>query len=50
VEKGGGDELEDLEIKKHPFSNFEELIGKGELTEARMIAGLYLAKNFLDQK
>lgn len=38
-----GDELEALEIVPYPFKKFEELITKGELTEARTIAALYLA-------
>lgn len=45
-----GDELEELEIVKCPFEKFEELIDSGQLTEARMIAALYLAKNFLGRK
>ncbi len=44
-----GDELEELEVIEHPLAKFEELIGSGQLTEARMIAALYMAKKFLDQ-
>ncbi|MBI3335687.1 MAG: ADP compounds hydrolase NudE [Candidatus Portnoybacteria bacterium] len=42
-----GDEAEELEVVPCPFSKFEELIDKGELSEARMITALYLAKRFL---
>ncbi len=42
-----GDELEPLEIIKHPLKEFEELIEKGDLQEARVITALYLAKNKL---
>lgn len=42
-----GDEEEILEVSYYPFDKFEELIDQGELTEARMIAALYLAKRFL---
>lgn len=42
-----GDEMEELEIIEYPFDNFEELIKEGELTEARMIAALYLTRTFL---
>lgn len=43
-----GDELEELDVVKHPFNKFESLIDTGEITEARMIAALYLAKRFLN--
>jgi|SRR3989344_4996855 len=42
-----GDEEENIEVVKIPFNDFEKLIEKGELNEARMIAALYLAKKFL---
>jgi len=45
-----GDELEELEIISYPFDRFEELITQGELTEARTIAALYLARNKLFTK
>lgn len=48
--KLSGDEEEALEIIKHPFGNFEELIKSEQLTEARMIAALYLAKSFLEKE
>lgn len=41
-----GDEEEVLEVIYYPFDKFEELIDQGKLTEARMIAALYLAKKF----
>lgn len=42
-----GDELEKPEVKKHPLKSFEDLISQGKLTEARMIAALFLARNYL---
>lgn len=42
-----GDEPEELEIVKYPFKDFEKLIEEKKLTEARMIAALYLAKRFI---
>ncbi len=45
-----GDEEEDLEVITHPFDRFEELINQGKITDARMIAALFLAKRFLSQK
>lgn len=43
-----GDELEELEVILYPFSKFEVLIDNGEITEARVIAALYLAKRKLN--
>jgi ADP-ribose diphosphatase len=48
--KKEGDELEKLEIRKYTFDKFEELIENGELTEARTIAALYLARRELKKK
>lgn len=42
-----GDELEKLKIVKFPLNKFEELIEKGKLTEARMVAALFLTRSFL---
>lgn len=42
-----GDEMEELEIIYYPFETFEELISQNKITEARMIAALYLTKRFL---
>lgn len=42
-----GDEEEKLEIVKHPFDSFEQLIDQGQITEARAIAALYLTRRFL---
>lgn len=42
-----GDEEEPLEVIKHPFDKFEELIDSSQLTEARAIAALYLARRFI---
>lgn len=47
VSKLQGDEEEAIEIVEYPFNQFEELIEKGELTEARMIAALFLARGVL---
>lgn len=43
-----GDEEEVLEVVYYSFDKFEELIDQGKLTEARMIAALYLARKFLN--
>ncbi|MBI3379419.1 NUDIX domain-containing protein [Candidatus Gottesmanbacteria bacterium] len=42
-----GDEDEELEIVIHPFAKFETLIAQKKITEARMIAALYMARKFL---
>lgn len=42
-----GDEMEELEVIEYQFEKFEELIAKGDLTEARMIAALYMARKFM---
>ena len=42
-----GDEVEELEVVRHPFEKFEELIESGQLTEARAIAALFLTRKFL---
>lgn len=47
VSKLDGDELEELEVAKYPFDKFEKLIDEGKLTEARMIAALFLARRFI---
>lgn len=44
-----GDEEEKLEIIKYPFDKFEELISRGDLTEGRMIAALFLARSFINK-
>lgn len=44
-----GDEEETLEVVYYPFDKFEELIDQKELTEARMIAALYLTRRFLEK-
>ncbi len=43
-----GDEIGKIKVIKVPFANFGRMIGK-EITEARMIAALYLAKRFLEK-
>lgn len=42
-----GDEEEELEIVTYPFDKFEDLVDQGKITDARMIAALYLARKFL---
>lgn len=44
-----GDEEEPLEIVLYPFAKFENLITQKKITEARMIAALYLTRRFLDK-
>ena len=44
-----GDEIEELEVVRYPFAKFEELIEKGEITEARVIAALFLAQKKLQE-
>lgn len=48
VSKLIGDEMEELEVVLYPFEKFEELITQKKITEARMIAALFLAKNFIN--
>src|SRR3989338_2654154 len=48
--KRGGDEDEELELVEYPFADFETLIKKGKISEARAIAALYMAKNFLENE
>lgn len=43
-----GDEAEPLEIVLYPFAKFENLITQKKITEARMIAALYMARKFLN--
>ena len=45
-----GDEEETPKLIMHPFNQFEELIEKGKITEARVIAALYIAKNFIENE
>ncbi len=45
-----GDEEEPLEIVIYPFLKFENLIAQKKITEARMIAVLYLARRFLENQ
>jgi ADP-ribose diphosphatase len=42
-----GDERYEIGIERVPLSRFEELIAAGRLLDARAIAALYLARNFL---
>lgn len=50
VSKLEGDEEEKLEVFRYPFDKFEELIEQKKLTEARMIAALFLARRFLEKE
>ncbi|MDO8470771.1 MAG: ADP compounds hydrolase NudE [bacterium] len=45
-----GDEEEELQVIPHSLATFEDLIDKGQLTEARMIAALYLARRVLSKR
>ncbi|MBI2084778.1 MAG: ADP compounds hydrolase NudE [Candidatus Aenigmarchaeota archaeon] len=45
-----GDEDEEIELIKVPFEDFEKFIENKELTEARVIAALYIARNYLKGK
>lgn len=45
-----GDELEKAAICSYPLSSLELLITKGELSESRAIAALFLTRNFLANK
>ncbi len=45
-----GDEDEEIEMVKIPFDDFEKFIENGQLTEARVIAALYLARRYLKGK
>lgn len=42
-----GDEDEEIKIIKIPFDDFEKLIDNNQLTEARMIAALYMTRRYL---
>ncbi len=43
-----GDELEPLTVMKYPLADFEKLIDRRELKEARVIGAIYLAKRRLN--
>ena len=45
-----GDEPEPLEVVKHKLSNLESLVYDDNLTEARSIAALYMAKELIRQQ
>ncbi len=48
--KRKGDEEEPIEVVRFPLSRFEELVDSGQLSEARMIAALYLARRWISSK
>jgi len=45
-----GDEPEPLEVVEYKLSNLEELVYNKDLTEARTIAALYMAKGVINKK
>ena len=45
-----GDEPEPLEVVEHKLSNLEELVYNEDLTEARTIAALYMAKGIISKQ
>ena len=45
-----GDEPEPLELVEHKLSNLEELVYNEDLTEARTIAALYMAKGVISKQ
>lgn len=45
-----GDEPEPLEVVRYPMDKIDELVMNDELTEGRAIAGLYLARRFLEKE
>lgn len=45
-----GDEPEPLEVVEHKLSNLEELVYNEDLTEARTIAALYMAKGVINKQ
>jgi len=45
-----GDEPEPLEVVKHKLANLETLVYNDDLTEARSIAALYMAKEVIKQQ
>lgn len=44
-----GDEPEPLEVVKWPLNDIDNLVANPEFTEGRAIAGLYLARHFVQQ-
>ncbi len=44
-----GDEDEEIEVVKIAFADFEKLVYSHEITEARVIAALFLAKKYLEE-
>jgi len=44
-----GDEDEEIEVLSTPLDKVDELIESGQITEARVIAALYLARRFLNK-
>ena len=49
-EKLEGDEPEELEVIPWKLNNIQGLLATGECTEARSIAALYMAKDYLSEK
>ncbi|OAJ35666.1 ADP compounds hydrolase NudE [Piscirickettsia salmonis] len=49
AEKLVGDEPEELEVVSWPFENYDKLLMQEDFHEARSVAALYMAKDFLSQ-
>ena len=49
-EKLDGDEPEELEVIPWKLDNIQGLLATGECTEARSIAALYMAKDYISEK
>lgn len=47
-EKCIGDEPEEIEVVPWPISRFNELLGRSDFTEARSIASLFMAREWLN--
>lgn len=45
-----GDEIYQIEIERVPFDDFERLIERSQLDDAVAIAGLYMARSFVEGK
>ncbi len=43
------DEEENIVVISYSFSDFENLIDQGKLTESRVIGALYLARRYLEK-
>lgn len=50
TEKLEGDEPEELDVLPWPISNLDELVRRGDCTEGRSIAALYIARDYVRNK